>query len=82
MTIQRRSTLLSSLTMPISPLSQLEKLAMELVRVEEQTLALVARLGALRKEVGLSPIEVKEMETMQVEASARCSIETEYLSAS
>jgi SMC interacting uncharacterized protein involved in chromosome segregation len=82
MTIQRRSTLLPSLTQPISPLSQLEKLAMELVRVEEQTLALVARLGALRKEVGLSHIEVKEMETMQVEALGLCSIETEHLSAS
>jgi hypothetical protein len=39
---------------------------MEIARVEEQTLALVARLGALRKEVELSPVEVKEMGTMQV----------------
>lgn len=52
---------------------QLEKLAMELTRLEEQTLALVARLGALRKEVELSPSEVKEMGTMQVQAPAlRC----------
>jgi hypothetical protein len=48
----------------------LEKLAMELVRVEEQTVALVARLGALRKEVELSPVEVKEMGTIQARVNA------------
>lgn len=52
-------------------LRQLEKLAMELSRIEEHSATLHTRLSELRKTVDLTPAEFQEMGLLQVGSEER-----------